>query len=192
MPAGGSCGAGGRAVFEHFTDRARTAVVEAQRQAQGLRHGYIGTEHLLLGVLATGDNVGARALSRLGVGTADVRRDVVRIIGEGPSGALGADDERALGSIGIDLDQVRRALDAAFGPGALDRPLMRGRVRWGDRKSTRLNSSHVAISYAVFCLKKKSAHALHRSPQGGRPRSAWPTRGASSTCSLRCVVRDRD
>lgn len=78
-------------MFERFDDRARQTVVLAQEEARLLGHGYIGTEHLLLGLLREGDGVAAQALGRLGISLADVRSDVVRIIGElsdSPSGHI--------------------------------------------------------------------------------------------------------
>jgi ATP-dependent Clp protease ATP-binding subunit ClpC len=78
-------------MFERFSDGARQTVVMAQEEARRLSHNHIGTEHLLLGLLREGDSVAARALGRLGIVLADVRADVVRIIGEGsetPSGHI--------------------------------------------------------------------------------------------------------
>ena len=54
-------------MFERFTDRARRVVVEAQNEARALGHDYIGTEHLLLGLISEGHGVGAKALESLGV-----------------------------------------------------------------------------------------------------------------------------
>ena len=76
-------------VFEKFTDRARRVVVLAQEEARLLGHNYIGTEHLLLGLLSERDGVGAKALAGLGVELQDLRRDVKEIIGEGGGTAVG-------------------------------------------------------------------------------------------------------
>jgi ATP-dependent Clp protease ATP-binding subunit ClpC len=70
-------------VFERFTDRARQVVVFAQDEARALKHNYIGTEHILLGLLREEDGVAARVLASLGLTVDDVRAQVVRIIGEG-------------------------------------------------------------------------------------------------------------
>ena len=70
-------------MFERFTDRARRVVVLAQDEARLLDHNYIGTEHLLLGLLQEGQGVAARALEALGVDLADVRSRVQEIIGRG-------------------------------------------------------------------------------------------------------------
>ena len=103
-------------MFERFTEDARAAVVAAQAEATALHHGWIGTEHLLLGVLATGGD-GARLLAGFGVDAAGVRADVERIIGRGEEGI----DPEALATLGIDLDAVRERVERAFGPGALSR-----------------------------------------------------------------------
>jgi ATP-dependent Clp protease ATP-binding subunit ClpA len=108
-------------VFERFTSGARASVEQARKEAEALCHNYIGTEHLLLGVLREGTGVGARALGRVGVRLGDVRSDVVRVIGEGESSTLGRDDADALRAIGIDLQEVRHRFEEAFGAGALDR-----------------------------------------------------------------------
>jgi ATP-dependent Clp protease ATP-binding subunit ClpA len=108
-------------MFEHFTDRARGTVVLAQEEARGLHHNHIGTEHLLLGLLRERTSVGRKALDRLGVRLDDVRSEVVRVVGERPPAALGDRDAEALRAIGIDLDEVRRRVEATFGEGALER-----------------------------------------------------------------------
>jgi ATP-dependent Clp protease ATP-binding subunit ClpA len=121
-------------MFERFTQPARNAVVHAQEEARDLRHGYIGTEHLLLGLLREPSGAAKRALDRLGIERDAVRSDVVRLVGVGPPTGLGEQDAEALRSIGIDLDEVRRRLEEAFGTGALER---RDRVRRGWRRKKR-------------------------------------------------------
>jgi ATP-dependent Clp protease ATP-binding subunit ClpA len=114
-------------MFERFTDGARGAVTDAQVVARRLGHGRIGTEHLLLGLLETG-GVAAQVLAGAGVTAAAVEREVLAEVGRGP---LGAGDAEALGAIGIDLDEVRRRVEASFGKGALHwRP---GRACRGER-----------------------------------------------------------
>ena len=70
-------------MFERFTDRARRVVVLAQEEARMLNHDYIGTEHILLGLIHEGDGVAYRALTQMGISLADVRRAIQEIIGEG-------------------------------------------------------------------------------------------------------------
>ena len=70
-------------MFERFTERARQVIVLAQEEARMLRHNYIGTEHLLLGLLREADGVAARVLGTLEVSLEEVRGEVTRIVGEG-------------------------------------------------------------------------------------------------------------
>src|SRR5258708_7141260 len=70
-------------MFERFTDRARRVVVLAQEEARILSHDYIGTEHILLGLIHEGEGGAARALESLGVSLETVRQQVEEIIGRG-------------------------------------------------------------------------------------------------------------
>ncbi len=76
-------------MFERFTDRARRVVVLAQEEARLLNHNYIGTEHVLLGLIHEGEGVAAKALEELGISLEAVRREVEEIIGEGASSPSG-------------------------------------------------------------------------------------------------------
>jgi ATP-dependent Clp protease ATP-binding subunit ClpC len=78
-------------MFERFTDRARRVVVLAQEEARMLNHNYIGTEHILLGLIHEGEGVAAEALESLGISLEAVRQQVEEIIGQGqqaPSGHI--------------------------------------------------------------------------------------------------------
>ena len=78
-------------MFERFTDRARRVVVLAQEEARMLNHNYIGTEHILLGLIHEGEGVAAKSLESLGLSLEDMRAQVGKIIGEGelrPSGHI--------------------------------------------------------------------------------------------------------
>ena len=78
-------------MFERFTDRARRVVVLAQEEARRLNHNYIGTEHILLGLIQEGEGHAAKALEELNINIDSVRSEVVEIIGEGqqsPSGHI--------------------------------------------------------------------------------------------------------
>jgi Clp amino terminal domain, pathogenicity island component/UvrB/uvrC motif len=70
-------------MFERFTDRARRVVVLAQQEARMLNHNYIGTEHILLGLIHEGEGVAAKALQSLGISLEAVRHQVQEIIGRG-------------------------------------------------------------------------------------------------------------
>jgi len=80
-----------RSMFGRFTEKARAAVVLAQDEARGLAHNYVGTEHVLLGLLGVQDGVAARTLARLGVDEQSFRGRVEEIIGRGtetPAGQI--------------------------------------------------------------------------------------------------------
>jgi ATP-dependent Clp protease ATP-binding subunit ClpA len=77
-------------MFDRFTDRARQVIVLAQDEARGLKHNYIGTEHLLLGLLREPEGVARSVLESLGLSADAVRLQVIRIIGEGEGAAAPA------------------------------------------------------------------------------------------------------
>ena len=70
-------------MFERFTERARQVVVLAQEEARTLKHNYIGTEHILLGLLREEEGLAARVLESLDITVERVRAQVVRIVGSG-------------------------------------------------------------------------------------------------------------
>src|SRR5687767_13182364 len=76
-------------MFERFTDRARRVVVLAQEEARMLNHNYIGTEHILLGLVHEGEGVAANALESLGISLESVRSGVEEIIGQGQTAPTG-------------------------------------------------------------------------------------------------------
>src|SRR6266550_2722892 len=88
--------------FDKFTERARRVLTLAQEEAQRFNHNYIGTEHLLLGLVREGDGVAAKVLNNLGVELSKVRSAVEFIIGGGEGIAFGV-----LESLGVSLERVR-------------------------------------------------------------------------------------
>lgn len=104
-------------MFQRFTQHASQAVRLAQQEARALGHNYLGTEHLLLGLLTEGAGLAARVLADLGIHP-ETSETTSEVIGFGP---LTEPDQEALRSIGIDLEVVRRKIEEAFGPGALER-----------------------------------------------------------------------
>lgn len=102
-------------MFERFTQAARDAVIQAQTEARELGDDTIGTEHILLGVLWNADGPAGQLLDESGLRYPDIRDRA-----EARLGGLVADAD-ALRGIGIDLDEVRRRAEAAFGKGALSR-----------------------------------------------------------------------
>jgi ATP-dependent Clp protease ATP-binding subunit ClpA len=113
-------------MFERFTAEARAVVVAAQEEARQLGHDFIGTEHVLLALLADRDGAVARAVADNGVDAEFVRGDIIRRVGPHPpdlsAAAAEQEDAEALKAIGIDLDEVRKAIEANFGAGALRLP----------------------------------------------------------------------
>ncbi|MBL7261928.1 Clp protease [Actinoplanes sp. LDG1-01] len=111
-------------MFERFTADARSVVVNAQSEARSLHHEHIGTEHVLLSLLADPEGPVARST---GLDAATVRADILERIGghtqDGPVlSDADAEDAAALKAIGIDLAAVREAIEANFGAGALRLP----------------------------------------------------------------------
>jgi ATP-dependent Clp protease ATP-binding subunit ClpA len=130
-------------MFERFTGEARGAVVGGQRHAVALNHGWIGTEHLLLGLLDDRDGRAARILEPYGVDGQWARVEVERIVGRGEPDL----DADALATLGIDLDAVRERVERTFGAGALSgsrrcrRGLWRGAVPFTPRAKKALELS---------------------------------------------------
>lgn len=113
-------------MFERFTGDAREVVITAQAEARKLGHDFIGTEHVLLGLLAHEESTIAAALRDSGVDAEFVRGEVIRRVGPRPPdqsfAEAEAEDAAALKAIGIDLDAVRRAIEENFGEGSLRLP----------------------------------------------------------------------
>jgi ATP-dependent Clp protease ATP-binding subunit ClpC len=76
-------------MFERFTERARQVVVLAQDEARALKHNYIGTEHILLGLLRVEEGLAARVLESLDITVEEVRVQVARIVGQGDEPTIG-------------------------------------------------------------------------------------------------------
>ena len=118
-------------MFERFTAEARSAVDAASFEAIRLGHDHVGPGHLLLGVAAGAPSIATFALSAAGFDPVRARERLSRT-GSSPP-ALDDSDAEALHALGVDLEEVRRRTEAAFGPGALDR-----RRRWYGRRRGRV------------------------------------------------------
>lgn len=119
-------------MFERFSDEARLVVRLAQDEARRFRHGWIGTEHLLIALLEEGDGSAAQVLRGHGLSVPDLRR---RVVGAAGPSAEGLDPD-ALAVLGIDLNEVRRVTEENFGPGALERgrrPVKNGHIPFSGR-----------------------------------------------------------
>src|SRR6266487_3992717 len=115
-----------RGVFERFTDRARRVIPLAQEEAQRLNHDYVGTEHLLLGLLSEGEGVAAKALAGLGADHTRVREQVLRLL-TGGSEEAGTGTRLVRMAVPVDLvdaaeqlAEVRRQKEAAIEAGDFD------------------------------------------------------------------------
>lgn len=102
-------------MLERFSGTARAAVRDAHEQAFILHHGYVGTEHLLLALMANGNGIAARVLQAHGI-SHEALRDAINDASDDDL------DGEALATLGIDLDAVRAAVEASLGPGVLDAP----------------------------------------------------------------------
>ncbi|XVV10557.1 Clp protease N-terminal domain-containing protein [Actinoplanes sp. CA-131856] len=112
-------------MFERFTTPAREVVTRAQEEARALGHGHIGTEHVLIALVADPDGPVATALRDKGVTADFVRQEARRKVEHTPPLSpvdADAEDRAALKAIGIDLDAVRAAIEQNFGAGALKLP----------------------------------------------------------------------
>ncbi len=76
-------------MFERFTDRARRVVILAQDEARAMNHNYVGTEHILLGLIHEGEGIAAKALGQLGISLEGARTQVEEIIGKGTQAPAG-------------------------------------------------------------------------------------------------------
>ena len=101
-------------MFERFTREARQAVVDAQHEARRMRAPRIGTEHLLLALVAQLGTTSSDVLTRHGLSREEVSAAVAALVSREDL------DAEALTTLGIDLDAVRERVEETFGPGALD------------------------------------------------------------------------
>jgi hypothetical protein len=144
-------------MFERFDEDARGAVARARSEAIRTGQAEVGAEQLLVG-LACGVDLAAAALRGAGISVAQLRELIPR--GSGRC-ALAPLDAEALASIGIDLDTVSRATDAAFGPGSLTRTRTRRRVRRRKSSSPRMaEPAKAALALAVHAAQQLGQHRL--------------------------------
>jgi ATP-dependent Clp protease ATP-binding subunit ClpA len=161
-------------MFERFTDGSRLVVRLAQEEARRSRDPFIGTEHLLVALLDEGHGPAAQALIERGLDVADLRRRIAGLAGQRGDGL----DPEALATLGIDLDQVRRATEASFGPGALEatgrKPVKEGHIPFSKRakkalelslrEALRLGHKYIGTGHILLGLLREgeglAAHAL--------------------------------
>lgn len=110
-------------MFEYFTDRAKRAITASQDEALSLGHDFIGTEHLLLGLVATPDCTAREVFTEYGVEPARTRQETVRLMEAAGVYGTGAQDSKdALSAIGIDVAEIQRRADDTFVPGVFRYP----------------------------------------------------------------------
>jgi ATP-dependent Clp protease ATP-binding subunit ClpA len=138
-------------MFERFTHAARETVIRAQHEARELGQSPIGTQHVLLALLADQTGPVTRALRDTRVDERYVRAEIIRRVAPDPGQGRSivdadAEDAAALKAIGIDLDAVRRAIEENFGPGALRLPRDTPRKRRGLFGRLSSSSGHTPFS----------------------------------------------
>jgi ATP-dependent Clp protease ATP-binding subunit ClpA len=105
-------------VFDRFTNLAKRSITLAQDEAMDLGYDFIGTEHLLLGLVRLGQGLAAPVLAEADVTPDRVRAEALRsLTAAGVTATAGQDAAAALATIGIDVDEIRRRADDTFGPG---------------------------------------------------------------------------
>jgi ClpA/ClpB-like protein len=180
-------------VFERFTDRARRALVLAQEEAGLLNHGFIGTEHILLGLVAESDGLAAKALESLNISLDAVRERVREIIGPAPSSTPDSRPFTPLAKKALELS-LREALQLGHNYIGTEHLLL-GVVREGDGVGAQvlvslgadLNRVRAAVLDSLSAYESKSGHAGARlgSPGAGAGadadvawEAAWSAAGA--------------
>jgi ATP-dependent Clp protease ATP-binding subunit ClpA len=118
-------------VFERFTQPAYRVVELANQEADRLRHGYLGPEHVLVGIVRQADSPAGRVLRARGLDLEAVRDELDRLVERGILPGPERNHAALLGSLGVDLEAVRRAAEEAFGQEAVGQATWRvSRRRW--------------------------------------------------------------
>jgi hypothetical protein len=116
-------------MWDRLTPAARRVMVAALDAAEELGHGYIGDEHVLLGLLDGDTGSAQRFLRDYGLDLAAVRTDLLRLTADGRIPQSRGDDAATLRTVGIDVGQIQRQLKAAFGPDAVGEAVWRASRR---------------------------------------------------------------
>jgi len=135
-------------MFERFTDRARRVVVLAQEESRMLNHNYIGTEHILLGLIHEGEGIAAQALESLGISLEAVRRQVVDRVGEGKEAPTGHIPFTSRAKKVLELS-LREALQLGHNYIGTEHLLL-GLIREGDGVALGLASEHEGVAAQVL------------------------------------------
>jgi Clp amino terminal domain, pathogenicity island component len=174
-----------RRMFERFSDRARRVIDLAQEEARMLNHNYIGTEHLLLGLIHEGDGVAAEALESLGISLAAVRQQVEQIIGQGqhaPSGNIPV-TPRAKKVLELSLREALALGHTYIGT----EHILLGLIREGDGVAAQVL---VNMSADLNRVRQRVIQLVHERQEGGRG-PAHPGRGRGKMRGVRAEVHER-
>ncbi len=178
-------------MFERFTDRARRVLVLAQEEARMLEHDFIGTEHLLLGLLGEGDGVGAKVLTAFGVRIDAVRLGVEEIIGLG-AGASGSPPFTPRAKKVLELS-LREALQLHHSYIGTEHILL-GLIREGDGVACKVlidlgvDLAHLRLN-VIEALSGVTDDIFNADPHTGKMAGRFPTKGgAGSARSMRDLV----
>jgi ATP-dependent Clp protease ATP-binding subunit ClpA len=118
-------------VFERFTPAAHRVVELADQEADRLRHGYLGPEHVLVGIVGQAESPAGRVLRARGLDLEAVRGELDRLVEQGILPGPERNHAALLGSLGVDLEAVRRTAEEAFGQKAVGQATRRVlRRRW--------------------------------------------------------------
>lgn len=141
--------------FHRFTDRARVVIVLAQEEARRLGHNYVGTEHVLLGLIAHEGGIAAKALQVLGVGSAEVRRRIESIVGRGHGAVAGHIPFTPRAKKAIEACALREAMQLGHNYIGTEHLLL-GLLREGDGLAAQvlvaLGADHTAVRDQVMRL----------------------------------------
>ena len=172
----------GYALFERFTDRARRVVVRAQEEARLLNHNYIGTEHILLGLIHEGEGVAAKALESLGISLQAVRDQVEEIIGQGGSSPSGHIPFTPRAKKVLELS-LREALQLGHNYIGTEHILL-GLIREGEGVAaqvlTKLGADLSRVRQQVIQLLSGYSGSGADGPEGSRKERASATSGGGS------------
>jgi ATP-dependent Clp protease ATP-binding subunit ClpC len=170
-------------MYEKFTIEAKRVIITAQSEAVALGHDFIGTEHVLLGLVGVEGSVADEVLSVHAVTAARAREETVRILTDaGVANTGGQPMADALATLGIDVEQIRRRADETFGPGRFvyPRPPFTTRAKSLLERSLReavaLGHDHVGPEHLLLGLigdaegvAARTLTALHVDPIALRP-----------------------
>ena len=176
-------------MFERFTDRARRVVVLAQEEARLLNHNYIGTEHILLGLIHEGEGVAAKALESLGISLEKVRQQVEEIIGAGQSPPSGHIPFTPRAKKVLELQSPRGVCSSATTTSAPSTSCSASSAR-ARALPLRCSSSSEPTS-VVFASRSSSCCPVTPVPKKARHRAAGASSPAVRSCSTSSVATSR-